>query len=80
MRPARTAESSLLRCQSMPASQTGQRVLYQTVRAGAGMTRRDHHQAWGAQEKPITQASIPLHFELCGDEKPPCVFAAQHRG
>jgi hypothetical protein len=32
MLPARTAASSLLRCQSMPASQTGQRVLYQTMR------------------------------------------------
>src|SRR5712672_3134938 len=32
MVPARTAASSLLRCQSMPASQTGQRVLYQTTR------------------------------------------------
>src|SRR5258708_2671378 len=32
MWPARTAARSLLRCQSIPASQTGQRVLYQTTR------------------------------------------------
>src|SRR6266851_5167386 len=32
MWPARTAARSLLRCQPMPASQTGQRVLYQTTR------------------------------------------------
>src|SRR5215813_6029966 len=30
--PARTASRSLLRCLLMPASQTGQRVLYQTTR------------------------------------------------
>jgi hypothetical protein len=32
MWPARTAASSLLRCQSMPALQTGRRVLCQTMR------------------------------------------------
>src|SRR5262245_6846099 len=37
MAPAFTRASSLLRCRSMPASQTGQRVLYQTVRRGCGM-------------------------------------------
>src|SRR5215470_9921082 len=36
---ARTSASNLLRCQSMPPLQTGQRVLYQTVRCGAGIKR-----------------------------------------
>jgi hypothetical protein len=31
-----------LRCQSMPASQTGQRVLYQTVRWEFGMNSYPH--------------------------------------
>src|ERR1700759_5372699 len=35
--PALTAARSRLRCRSMPASQTGQRVLYQTTRRGAVM-------------------------------------------
>src|SRR5882762_6414899 len=40
MVPARTAARSLLRCQSMPASQTGQRVLCQTVRRWPVMINR----------------------------------------
>jgi hypothetical protein len=47
MCPARTASMSLLRWREMPASQTGQRVLYQNeamsgprIKSGAGFRRK----------------------------------------
>src|ERR1700761_3850110 len=52
-RPERTSASSLLRCQPIPASQTGQRVLYQTVSCGMDIWRLHQSDVDGRHEGTI---------------------------
>src|ERR1700722_3329193 len=63
MSPARTAASSLLRCQSIPASQTGQRVLYQTTRRCPVMEGPSVAEWRLRQRKDVDGGHEPVHDE-----------------